>query len=63
MTVCERLWMGASEWSDLRCVIKKSNLIEQYGSLQLPRNFECGAGGIYMRTWWQQCNANVKDVG
>ncbi|PNY24179.1 Fatty-acid amide hydrolase [Tolypocladium capitatum] len=33
---CERLGMDASQWHDLRCAVKKSDIIDHYGDTRFP---------------------------
>ncbi|KAL7908640.1 hypothetical protein GGI35DRAFT_408243 [Trichoderma velutinum] len=46
---CERLGMDASQWSDLRCAVEKSDIIEQYGDPQFPMQLRMLAEAVYKR--------------
>jgi splicing suppressor protein 51 len=46
---CERLGMDASQWSDLRCAVEKSDVIEQYGDPQFPMQLRMLAEKVYKR--------------
>lgn len=48
-TACERLGMDASQWSDLRCAVEKSDIIEQYGDPQFPMQLRMLAEAVYRR--------------
>lgn len=46
---CERLGMDASQWSDLRCAVEKSDIIEHYGDFQFPMQLRMLAEAVYGR--------------
>ncbi|KAL7933504.1 hypothetical protein V8C35DRAFT_304601 [Trichoderma chlorosporum] len=46
---CERLGMDASGWSDLRCAVEKSDIVEQYGDPQFPMQLRMLAEAVYGR--------------
>ncbi|KAM0258699.1 hypothetical protein ACHAQJ_003707 [Trichoderma viride] len=48
-SACVRLGMDASQWSDLRCAVEKSDIIEHYGDPQFPMQLRMLAEAVYKR--------------